>query len=145
LGAASPAAPKMDPAATAATATSAVFTEPTAKRGDRPRCRRKGVTMGPHQPHHLPPRRAKRHPDPDLPRPLSHHVRHHPVHPHQRQQQRHTANPAVSHAVNHSGARLLSSSTAVERIFQTGWSRQPPISPLAAPSAAVGLPSVAHI
>ena len=39
-----------DPAATTATATSAVFTEPIANRGGRPRWSRNGVTTGPQAP-----------------------------------------------------------------------------------------------
>ncbi len=39
-----------EPADTTATATSAVFTDPTANRGDSPRCSRNGVTTGPHAP-----------------------------------------------------------------------------------------------
>src|SRR5262245_14833834 len=40
----------IEPAATVATATSAVFTDPTAKRGARPLWRRYGVTTGPQAP-----------------------------------------------------------------------------------------------
>ena len=41
---------RSDPEATTATATSAVLTEPMANRGGSPRCRRNGVTTGPHAP-----------------------------------------------------------------------------------------------
>ena len=39
-----------EPEATKATATSAVLTDPIAKRGASPRCSRNGVTTGPHAP-----------------------------------------------------------------------------------------------